>query len=836
MRPILMVFMLGFLGCSAGKTDQPEGDAVILSDLTGLELKYDTNWYKESNESNDIESNESSNEGTTIVGFPSKELLIKITGPSGSGYATSPGGIVSIAGVVFGTPDKITWISPNGTGVAVGAPFWQTDGIILKEGDNLITVIAQKGSEQSTDTIVITYNPEFMFSGNLEVRPPALFVGETQKIYATIALGPFGSLVGSTLDLLEVQETGEMISSLGAMFDDGSNGDEIQKDGVYTRQVDFKCTTPGFVYLRAGAMVKGAFGKTYKALSAIAKIECVQRITPSACSSHQKTLIDAKQAYLNAISSSSGSPRESAIAVLKGDPNVKEVSNQADEDGLWVLWDDGVLGAINLGHPDVRGSQEDDQDWDSVSSAITVEDGSFQQIPILSRKTLLLSPFASEFGNDEIKFVQSIASVSECPYFNIKGTYVDAGANLSRFREWVDSGIFAIATHGETYFKTLSPQAKQRYGWKHLGSHEVLWTGEAINCGNLTQSVKTCTSASQCPQGTFCMITQATYTGGTMNASGICYDATQIDLATGRVVLGDKTYGVTPAFFLKYGLSHKAPQSLIYLGACKSLYNGSLASSFFASGAKSVIGYTNVVSNQFAIKQGSNFFAQMIEQKNTVGQAFGVGAQDPEHQGSFFSMFGARNLTVSFSDILNPSFETGDLTAWEKDGDARVITKLGIAGPTSGKFMGIISTGLGFTTQTGSIEQTFCIPQGKKTFSFFWKYYSEEFHEWCGSQYQDTFTASFTTKTGVNINVVNLAVDNLCAKNDCFGCGSHYVGLTPSDVQFDQGDNHKTDWQKATYNISSLAGTGPVTLKFFCTDKGDSIYDTAVLIDNIKFE
>jgi len=152
-----------------------------------------------------------------------------------------------------------------------------------------------------------------------------------------------------------------------------------------------------------------------------------------------------------------------------------------------------------------------------------------------------------------------------------------------------------------------------------------------------------------------------------------------------------------------------------------------------------------------------------------------------------------------------------------------------------GKHMAIVSTGLGYTEQTGAIEQTFCIPEGVSQFSFFWKYYSEEFREWCGSQYQDTFKVDLIASNGKEHHVVNLAVDDLCAPEDCFGCGSEFVGLVPSDVQFDQGDNHMTDWQKAIFNVSGFT-SDQATLRIFCTDKGDSIYDTAVLVDSIIFE
>lgn len=155
--------------------------------------------------------------------------------------------------------------------------------------------------------------------------------------------------------------------------------------------------------------------------------------------------------------------------------------------------------------------------------------------------------------------------------------------------------------------------------------------------------------------------------------------------------------------------------------------------------------------------------------------------------------------------------------------------------------MGIISTGLGFTTKTGSLSQTFCVPAGATEMVFYWKYYSEEFVEFCGTAYQDAFEAVMTTSDGDEYPVVKLTVDDLCAADDgkCEEgqCGSQYVGLEPSDVEFDRGDTHMTDWQKAVFPLDAFDSerNTPVTVTFFCTDTGDSIFDTAVLVDSVSF-
>jgi hypothetical protein len=119
--------------------------------------------------------------------------------------------------------------------------------------------------------------------------------------------------------------------------------------------------------------------------------------------------------------------------------------------------------------------------------------------------------------------------------------------------------------------------------------------------------------------------------------------------------------------------------------------------------------------------------------------------------------------------------------------------------------------------------------------SFSWRFYSEEFTDFCGSEYQDTFEAQLETSAGSK-KLVSANVDALCGPSDCFGCGGQYFGLTPSDVAFDQGDVYNTPWKTETVDVKPFAGAGPVTLRLFSTDVGDSIYDSAILIDGVNID
>jgi hypothetical protein len=135
--------------------------------------------------------------------------------------------------------------------------------------------------------------------------------------------------------------------------------------------------------------------------------------------------------------------------------------------------------------------------------------------------------------------------------------------------------------------------------------------------------------------------------------------------------------------------------------------------------------------------------------------------------------------------------------------------------------MALVSTGLGLTKAVGSFEQSLCLPSlppgaSNLTLSFDWNFFSEEFLEYCGSQFQDSFEVTFGDTT-----LLSRAVDDLCDS------------VFPDEVDFDQGDVHTTGWLPQTVDMTPFAGTTGV-LKFGAEDVGDSIFDTVILVDRLS--
>lgn len=756
------------------------------------------------------------------TGYESAEMMLKIIGPSPQDWAQSATPYLNVNGVLFGHADTITWIheETGNTGeIAVGA-FWYAGGIKLEEGTNTISVIATSETEAATDQIRVVHNPTFAFDSAPSVAPSALFVGESTSTIASIRISTYKNFDPNTVQLHIVDQYGDLVETKGPMKDNGntsSNCDEVDQDGLFSACLTITLATESCTYVRASVQSTVGFQK-YEAWSQTSKVCAVPRITPQECQAVQTAQKDAKTQYLTLLQTSTPMEAQAAlIDALLQNPDIAEAGPATDGYGVWISYSSGLLGALDLSPEGLRGSG-----WTTIDSAATT-----QNYDVGSKDAMILSPFKAEFGDlDEAIEIATMLKNVGCPFFGVS-SYQNDQASLYRFRHMNDSGIVALASHGDAYFGGLSAAARSKIDWDHDGTQEVIWTGEKVDCTRFMQATKSCSGGGlECENGAGeCLI----------GKSNQCVDYKQHDLRRGRVVFGDEVYGIVPDFVTYHSAAKPFSKAIVYLGACRTMWNGGFAAAFFGAGAQSIIGYSDYVTSQFAHDTAVEVFGRLITDKLTTAEAVAEGATDVEGGGSL-RLFGAGKAAARDGSIVNPSFETSDLTGWKKDGDGRVIAQLGFSAPVDGKFMGLVSSGLGFTQEIGEIKQKFCIESGKSTASFYWKYFSEEFLEWCGSGYQDPFQASIENDIG-KITMVDVKVNDLCPPNQCGGCGGKYVGLEPSDVSFDQGDVYNTQWQQALINISALTGiTGPVTLKFFLTDAGDSIYDTVVLVDKIDFK
>jgi hypothetical protein len=207
----------------------------------------------------------------------------------------------------------------------------------------------------------------------------------------------------------------------------------------------------------------------------------------------------------------------------------------------------------------------------------------------------------------------------------------------------------------------------------------------------------------------------------------------------------------------------------------------------------------------------------------------------------------AAAMNIPGSAIVSASYNGSDPLAFGI-GDA----PLGVYFPSNGNTFAILSTGLATSADlpndSGSLSYSLDglnnsaghdlaqlalklnIPNSVNCVGFDFAFYSEEFPEFVNSQFNDTFTAELggtnLTISGTQViaplNFAYGALGEIISVNTAFGVGSvtasTYDGITPF-----------------------LRATTPVTpgsiadIVFSIQDLGDSIYDSAVFIDNFFF-
>lgn len=798
------------------------------------------------------------------TGYSSAELHVRVTSPDGAGRATVSAGTVRLSGLLFGNATGVQWQLGLQSGVIAPQSVWQSGPVALSEGDNRITVTATDGVSVASDVIVITFNTNYRFEKVPVIEPDFGWVGTETVAFAQVLVEPQQVASGAPPVWIAVDSEGGFVSEVGVLRDDGQlavSGDEIAGDRVFTTRLAVDCETAGPRFFRARVPLASGGG----ALSRVVRFDCLPRVGEAAC--------DAALAILGGAEARLAAGDEAGV-VLADLLNTNGVvaGGRAAGGGraIWVRFGGGFLGAVLDPAEGMRGGGA------LKAAATSVLAGATSSGPAIgSLRAVVASGIASVEGSpNEIEWFANAITPGTCPPLEPFGG-VD-GLGLGVLRRASEAGIMAAASHGEALFGDATGQLADVFDWRHRGTQETFLTTDAVDCAALSTGDVPCVATPALPDGDCagggrCFVVENVSTADGASGRGFCLDDTQVDLLRGRVVMTAGGYAVMPAFFERWGRSGGWARSVVYVGACRSAWNGSLAATFLSLGAATFAGYSDRIGDGFASLAGKMMLERVLASEMFFGPDVPP-AVDTDGGGGRLRVIGASRVTLGGTALLNGDFGTGQLSGWTAEGDGRVIGRFGDATPVTGKFMGLLSTGLGYTVGTGSIAQTLCLPAEARELVFYWRFYSEEFREWCGdSSFQDTFSITASDAAGVEVDLLKIEVDDLCGYEDgactacvapvacdaaCFGaagcnwnadgercegdfnctCGRYFTGLETSDVVFDQGGVWRTAWRENRVDLTRLAGRGPVTLRVGVSDSGDSLFDSAVLLDALVID
>ena len=222
-------------------------------------------------------------------------------------------------------------------------------------------------------------------------------------------------------------------------------------------------------------------------------------------------------------------------------------------------------------------------------------------------------------------------------------------------------------------------------------------------------------------------------------------------------------------------------------------------------------GQNGLDDHQWALKQ--SWASQGIKSETAVSNIYGS------------------TTSIIHNDLANGNFDnvwdylSDGISFWEEYGDARSIFKLSGIVPNSFPKMSIISSGFGSQNDeaTSCIYQTILVPNDASTISFTYDVVSEEPMEYVGTRYNDTFDFEILDIDG-NI-LETLASESVNGS----------MWYTVNGIDFPGGDDttYHTRWQTVTSDAISKYRNELVVIRAIVRDAGDSIYDTAALVDSV---
>ncbi|MDE6208051.1 MAG: hypothetical protein K2M73_00010 [Lachnospiraceae bacterium] len=318
------------------------------------------------------------------------------------------------------------------------------------------------------------------------------------------------------------------------------------------------------------------------------------------------------------------------------------------------------------------------------------------------------------------------------------------------------------------------------------------------------------------------------------------------DIQAGRIIPvtysnGIKSYVITGKFFSYYygdsGLSESFvfAESCMFMGNSENGINTEFADAFLDCSAEAVIGFVNSVLAGYSRNLMLSYFESILS-GNTVEDAFYYAREAygyDDGNTAYPILSGNREATID-RGLRNGDFEASGQKNmfpplyWKCEGDVRVQDKLGDI-KAYGNYMAFLSTGIGSKsgvslsgTQGSTMSQMVKNIDNTKL-EFTYNVVSEEPMEYVGSQFDDKF----------EIQILD-SHDNILYSEVVESVNTS-IWYPISGIDFDGGDHttYHTQWKTKSIDISEYQNE-LIKIKFMVYDVGDSIYDTAVIIDNIN--
>ncbi len=446
-------------------------------------------------------------------------------------------------------------------------------------------------SRSQTATIDVISPSEHLFTSSTDV----VVEGIPENIHFTYNVGSTGHTVGLyKVDPVDLDwESGDFLLNL---YDDGnaSHGDTVAGDGIYSNIIAVQGDTAGESLGFAGVVDSSSSDTAVVDVVSAPSLEEAQA---------ELDFYNSVQNVLTASLEGGAGDQEALDDVLEYLQSAPGVVT----DSIW--YNDNIAGwvsslGINYGvslFPEEERASEYTLTSDDAASFSQSFSATLDEELVLVGEAIVIAPFKYDFEpTDESNEIADMLS--------------DHGMDVTT----VYNTSSAVETVSISSFKNLG-----QYEAVIITSH-----GDTAMVNN-RESVIICTNDRMTTAGE--LISNFT------------------DLATGRSMLINNAFAITPSFISYY--SGSFDDSIIYVGSCRSTYNSTMANAFINAGAGAYIGYDNYVGYTFAYNHGKDAFVELVD-GDTVSELDDLGDTDSAPDYAVFEYIGDEDATLPIDGIL----------------------------------------------------------------------------------------------------------------------------------------------------------------------------------------
>jgi hypothetical protein len=421
---------------------------------------------------------------------------------------------------------------------------------------------------------------------DMTCSPSAIYLNEPTVVTFTVRIPQDPRLISSSPMLIEVdKDGGQAVNSLGSMYDDGSNGDAVAGDNVFSRRVSVTAASTRTRFFRVTVAYRGLIKRVSPAFDR--PLYVARRIGDADFQSIVASggILDLARAHYQVSLNNTGSiyvAQLQTIAWLKQRPQVADAI--ATTNGIVIRFISGGTALLDTSEPGTLGAGSSGQRRAMRIPGVLLQ--TVAPTTSLPPTMVVISPFDTELGSQPGNEARRIASLADGAACGPKVTrHFDASATLSTWKSLSGYGSVVVTTHGGVGNvdpnRTVSGDAEL----------VMLTTSEHVAL-NPAPSIK------------------ADYEAGRIgihkrNSDGASY------------------WGITGLFIDHYYPSGAFTNSFVYLEACSSSYNNTLTKAFLRKGATAVFGYTGLVGVGGGLpnERGVTVFDRLINHRESLQTA-----------------------------------------------------------------------------------------------------------------------------------------------------------------------------------------------------------------------